>query len=57
MQTPAGTPPRLNLLGDIPSDPSVREAVRKRTLVMELHPGSPSAIGVVQIATKLTAGR
>ena len=57
VQTPAGTPPKLNLLGDIPSDPSVREAVRRRTLVMELHPGSPSAIGVVQIATKLTAGR
>jgi flagellar biosynthesis protein FlhG len=57
VQTPAGTAPKLNLLGDIPLDNSVREAVRKRALLLELHPGSPAAMGVVQIATKLNHNR
>ena len=35
------------------TDTSVREAVRKRQLLLELHPGSPAAQGVVQIATRL----
>ena len=48
-----GSAPRLNFLGDIPLDTSVREAVRKRQLLLELHPGSPAAQGVVQIATRL----
>ncbi|WP_290872198.1 MinD/ParA family protein [Aquabacterium sp.] len=48
-----GNVPRLNFLGDIPLDTSVREAVRKRTLLLELHPGSPAAQSVVQIATRL----
>ncbi|HYR26614.1 MAG TPA: MinD/ParA family protein [Aquabacterium sp.] len=52
---PNGTVPRLNFLGDIPLDSSVREAVRKRQLLLELHPGSPAAQGVVQVATRLLA--
>jgi flagellar biosynthesis protein FlhG len=55
--TPAGTAPKLHLLGDIPQDNSVREAVRKRALLLELHPGCPAAMGVVQIATKLNHKR
>jgi flagellar biosynthesis protein FlhG len=55
--TPAGTAPKLNLLGDIPQDNSVREAVRRRALLLELHPGSPAAMGVVQIATRLNSKR
>jgi flagellar biosynthesis protein FlhG len=55
--TPAGTAPKLHLLGDIPQDNSVREAVRKRALLLELHPGCPAAMGVVQIATKLNHNR
>ncbi len=50
-----GLPPRLSFLGDIPLDPSVREAVQKRQLLLELHPGSPAAQGVVQVATRLLA--
>ena len=34
-------------------DPSVREAVRKRQLLLELHPGSPAALGVNQVAVRL----
>lgn len=51
--SPSGVVPKLNLLGDIPFDPSVREAVRKRKLLLELHPGSPAAQGVVQVAARL----
>jgi len=53
VQLPAGGTPRLSYLGDIPQDASVREAVQKRTLLLELHPGSPAAQGVVQVATRL----
>jgi flagellar biosynthesis protein FlhG len=31
----------------------VREAVRKRQLLLELHPGSPAALGVNQVAVRL----
>ena len=54
MQGPNGVPPKLNFLGDIPSDIAVRQAVQKRQLLLELMPGSPAAQGIVQIATKLT---
>ncbi|RZL11266.1 MAG: MinD/ParA family protein [Rubrivivax sp.] len=57
VQTPSGVPPKLNFMGDIPLDPSVREAVRRRSLLLELHPGCPASQGVVQIATKLCSGR
>jgi flagellar biosynthesis protein FlhG len=53
VQGPSGNVPKLNFLGDIPLDSSVREAVQKRTLLLELHPGSPAAQSVVQIATRL----
>jgi flagellar biosynthesis protein FlhG len=57
VQTPSGVSPKLNFLGDIPHDSAVREAVQKRALLMELHPGSAAAQGVVQIATRINAGR
>ena len=51
--SPNGVVPKLHFLGDIPFDPSVREAVRKRQLLLELHPGSPAAVGVNQVAVRL----
>ncbi len=51
--SPNGVVPKLHFLGDIPFDPSVREAVRKRQLLLELHPGSPAALGVNQVAVRL----
>ncbi|MES2089554.1 MAG: MinD/ParA family protein [Pseudomonadota bacterium] len=54
VQGPNGVPPKLNFLGDIPSDIAVRQAIQKRQLLLELMPGSPAAQGIVQIATKLT---
>lgn len=55
VQGPGGVAPKLSYLGDIPLDNSVREAVQKRQLVLELHPGCAASQGVVQVATKLLA--
>lgn len=55
VQVANGASPKLSFLGDIPLDPSVRDAVQKRQLLMELHPGSAAAQGVVQVATRLQA--
>jgi flagellar biosynthesis protein FlhG len=57
VKTPSGVEPKLNFLGEIPQDNAVREAVQRRSLLMELHPGSPAAQGVVQIATRLNSKR
>ncbi len=53
VQTQSGQPPQLMLVGDVPIDVSVREAVQKRQLLLEHHPGSPAAQAVTQIAAKL----
>jgi len=47
------TPLTLELLGEVPSDPAVREAVLRRQLLMEVMPGTPAAIGIVGVATRL----
>lgn len=49
------SPVKLELLGEIPSDPAVREAVQKRQLLVETLPGSEAAKGVSAIATRLTS--
>ncbi len=54
VKTTSGVTPNLHFIGDIPQDPHVREAVQRRTLLMELMPGSSAAQSVVQIATRLT---
>ncbi|KQW70032.1 MinD/ParA family protein [Methylibium sp. Root1272] len=48
------TPVRLELLGEVPLDPSVRDAVKKRQLVVETLPGSPAAQAVSQLAARLS---
>ena len=48
-------PVRIDLLGEIPIDPAVREAVQKRRLLLELMPGCPAAQAVGAIATRLMA--
>ena len=53
VQGPSGQAPRLQFLGDIPLDTSVRDAVRKRALLLELFPGSPVAQGVIHAASRL----
>ncbi|MDO9073386.1 MAG: MinD/ParA family protein [Rubrivivax sp.] len=47
------SPVRLDLLGEVPSDPSVRESVQRRHLLTELMPGAPAALGVAAVATRM----
>jgi flagellar biosynthesis protein FlhG len=46
---------KLDLLGEVPADPAVREAVQRRRLLLELLPGSPAAKAIGEVATKLLA--
>jgi flagellar biosynthesis protein FlhG len=51
---PAGSlAPRLDLLGEVLLDPAVREAVKRRQLLLELMPGCSAARGVEAIAARL----
>jgi flagellar biosynthesis protein FlhG len=49
------TPLKTELIGEVPVDTSVREAVQRRQLLMEAFPGSAAARAVTAIAEKLTA--
>jgi flagellar biosynthesis protein FlhG len=51
----SGEPLLLELLGEIGSDPTVREAVQKRSLLMVTFPGSHAAQAVNAIATRMAA--
>ncbi len=44
---------RLELLGEVPSDPAVRESVQRRQLLQELLPGAPAAVALSAVAGKL----
>ncbi|NCN69948.1 MAG: MinD/ParA family protein [Rhodoferax sp.] len=44
---------RLVHVGDIPADPSVRQAVMKRQLLIQAIPGCPAALAIAQLAAKL----
>ncbi|MBW8828749.1 MAG: MinD/ParA family protein [Burkholderiales bacterium] len=47
------TPLKLELLGEVPTDSAVREAVQRRLLLLEAIPGCPAAKGVMGVAEKL----
>jgi flagellar biosynthesis protein FlhG len=47
------TPVRLELIGEIPADPAVREAMQRRQLLLESAPGSLAAQALGAIAAKL----
>ncbi len=49
------SPVRLELLGEVPSDPAVRDSVLRRQLLTELMPGAPAAVAIGNVAAKLTA--
>ena len=51
---PAGeTAPKLDLVGEVPLDGAVREAVQKRQLLLEALPGAPAARAIEIVATRL----
>jgi flagellar biosynthesis protein FlhG len=51
--TEPGRGVRLVHLADIPADPSVRQAIMRRQLLMQSMPGCPAALAVIQLAGKL----
>jgi flagellar biosynthesis protein FlhG len=44
---------RLELLGELPADPAVRDAVQRRELLFETLPGTPAAMALAAIADRL----
>ena len=46
---------KLDLVGEVPTDPAVRDAVKKRQLLVLHQPGCPAAIAVGALAEKLMA--
>ena len=46
-------PVRLELVGEIPADPAVREAVQRRQLLLESMPGTAAAIALANAAAKM----
>jgi flagellar biosynthesis protein FlhG len=44
---------RLDLLGEIPSDPAVRDAVLKRQLLLEMLPGAPASAAIAMAAAHM----
>lgn len=57
VRLPAGQAVQLTYLGEIPSDPSVRDAVQRRQLLTLTYPGSKAAQALQQIATRLIQRR
>ena len=49
------SPVRLELLGDLPADAAVRDAVQRRQLLLEVAPGTPAAVAMVAVAARITA--
>ncbi len=53
VSTDSGRPVRLIHLGDIPVDPTVRQAVMRRQLLLLHTPNCPASLAVSQLANKL----
>jgi flagellar biosynthesis protein FlhG len=47
------TPMRLDLLGELPADPAVREAVLRRQILLESMPGAPAAVAIAAVAARM----
>ncbi len=47
------SPLQLDLVGEVPFDAAVREAVLRRELLLETLPGSPAAQAIVAAAARL----
>ena len=47
------SPVRLDLLGEVPLDPAVREAVQRRQLLMEALPGTPAALALLNAVNRV----
>ena len=54
VKTPDRKPVLLELVGEVPTDSSVREAVLARSLLVEVYPGSAAARAIHALASKLS---
>jgi len=50
---PLDSPVQLDLLGEIPADPAVRDAVQQRQLLVLAMPGAPAATALVALAARI----
>lgn len=57
VNSPASRAVRLELVGDIPVDPAVRESVRLRQLLLEIFPGSNAAKALGALAARIAPDR
>jgi flagellar biosynthesis protein FlhG len=48
-----GGPVRIELFGEVPADPAVRDCVLRRQLLLETQPGSPAGLGIVAAASRM----
>jgi flagellar biosynthesis protein FlhG len=48
---------RLDLVGEVPADAAVREAVQRRQLLLEAMPGALASQAMVTVASRLLAER
>jgi flagellar biosynthesis protein FlhG len=46
---------RLELIGEVPSDPAVRDSVQRRQLLLQALPGTPASLAIVAVAARLSA--
>lgn len=53
VQLPDGSNIDLQFLGEIPSDPIVREAVQRRQLLLQNYPGCPAGIAINTIGGRV----
>ncbi len=53
VNTESGKPLRLLHMGDIPADPTVRETVMRRQLLLQHAPGCPAGLAISQLAGKV----
>ncbi|EJE49694.1 ATPase involved in chromosome partitioning [Acidovorax sp. CF316] len=53
VSTESGRAVRLIHMGDIPADPSVRDAVMRRQLLLLNTPGCPASLAIAQLANKI----
>lgn len=53
VSTDPAHPVRLIHMADIPADPSVRQAIMRRQLLMQNTPGCPAGLAITQLAMKL----
>jgi len=49
-------PLTLDLVGEVPTDDAVRDAVRRRQLLHECYPGSPAAQAIAALAARMVPG-